>query len=564
MKATRALLAACAALALVALAGCGGGGGSSAPATITVTVNPATITVKPGNSQTFSATVDGPAVDKSVVWSVREANGGTITAAGRYTSPLLEGTFHVVATSVADSTKSGEAAVKVRASLGNVILDTTGMPSLAQSCKSSVTIDVGGPFEITATTNRPAGGILTPAVISVEEGQYACSVTAYSQANATGVAMASGIVKGATVTRNVDNHVALALTTSIAQVLVTPVNQAVDPGAKSQFAVSFRNVASAVIPTNAPVWDTSDHAVATVDQSGLVTAISAGTVRVTATDTESGKSGFTNLTVNAVQTYDPGLSGTYSNNGATLDTNKDGENKSVTQTTALPGGGYVILDQVGTVRLLNPSGARTAIATPGGTNYRGALAGNVFWVACAGQGVVKRYDCSNGLSPVGSPLAFGRYNMATFVPETGMVLLSGEDGLLEVAASDPSKATPLKTSAVYGATGDAKYIWYSYGSKIYKIDRDGHDQGSFDAPNIPYDILAVPGYNVILVADVAGKKVVWLDKSGASLGSRATPDGSQVRAFGLAGTAHEGYMPSNSSPTSYGWRITPVNKPSRR
>jgi hypothetical protein len=46
-------------------------------------------------------------------WSVAEAGGGSISAAGVYTAPAVTGTFHVVATSVADATASATAAVTV-------------------------------------------------------------------------------------------------------------------------------------------------------------------------------------------------------------------------------------------------------------------------------------------------------------------------------------------------------------------------------------------------------------------------------------------------------------------
>jgi chitinase len=48
-----------------------------------------------------------------MTWSVQEASGGTIDPTGLYTAPAAAGTYHVVATSVADSTKSGISVVTV-------------------------------------------------------------------------------------------------------------------------------------------------------------------------------------------------------------------------------------------------------------------------------------------------------------------------------------------------------------------------------------------------------------------------------------------------------------------
>jgi hypothetical protein len=98
--------AALAALALVATA-CGSSGGSSS----SVTVTPATAALAPGATQAFSATSTSGAA--SFTWSVAESGGGTVTAAGLYTAPARSGTYHVVATSTADPSQSGQATVTV-------------------------------------------------------------------------------------------------------------------------------------------------------------------------------------------------------------------------------------------------------------------------------------------------------------------------------------------------------------------------------------------------------------------------------------------------------------------
>ncbi len=79
---------------------------------VTITITPATAELNTGASQTFSATVEG-ATDKGVTWSVKETDGGTVTAGGTYTAPDAAGTFHVVATANADTTKTATATVTV-------------------------------------------------------------------------------------------------------------------------------------------------------------------------------------------------------------------------------------------------------------------------------------------------------------------------------------------------------------------------------------------------------------------------------------------------------------------
>ena len=87
---------------------------TAAPLPVVVTVNPGTASLSPGGSQQFSATVTNDS-NTMVTWSVQEGSpdGGTITATGLYTAPATSGSYHVVATSTADTTRSATAAVSV-------------------------------------------------------------------------------------------------------------------------------------------------------------------------------------------------------------------------------------------------------------------------------------------------------------------------------------------------------------------------------------------------------------------------------------------------------------------
>jgi hypothetical protein len=102
-------------VALVFTAGSGGvscSAGDVDAGDVQVTIDPKTVTLAPGETRQFEASVTG-ATDTSVLWSVVEPDGGSITTAGVYTAPGTEGTYHVVAASQADDTKSDTAAVEV-------------------------------------------------------------------------------------------------------------------------------------------------------------------------------------------------------------------------------------------------------------------------------------------------------------------------------------------------------------------------------------------------------------------------------------------------------------------
>lgn len=90
---------------------------ATAPVTVEnvlgVTVTPRVPIIAPGGTVAFTATIQGiaSAQSKGVTWSVEESGGGTVDGSGHYTAPSGAGTFHVVATSAADTSKTARAAV---------------------------------------------------------------------------------------------------------------------------------------------------------------------------------------------------------------------------------------------------------------------------------------------------------------------------------------------------------------------------------------------------------------------------------------------------------------------
>jgi hypothetical protein len=79
---------------------------------VSVAIEPGVPTVVANTPQPFVATVTG-ASNMGVTWSVQESAGGDISSTGVYTAPATQGTYHVVATSQADSCVSASVAVTV-------------------------------------------------------------------------------------------------------------------------------------------------------------------------------------------------------------------------------------------------------------------------------------------------------------------------------------------------------------------------------------------------------------------------------------------------------------------
>ncbi len=151
------------------------------PPPVVVAVSPKTQSLIAGGSQQFTATVTGSA-NTAVTWSVQEgASGGVITAAGVYTAPLGAGTYHVVATSQADASKSDSAAVTVTAPPPVAVVVSPKTPSLI----------AGGSQQFTATVTGSAN---TGVTWSVQEGAAGGSVSAAGAYSAPATAGAYHVI----------------------------------------------------------------------------------------------------------------------------------------------------------------------------------------------------------------------------------------------------------------------------------------------------------------------------------------------------------------------------------
>jgi hypothetical protein len=116
------------------------------PPAVTITVAPTTGNVNACQTLTFTATVTGP-TNKTVTWNVQETGGGTVGAtSGIYTAPSTAGTWHVVATSNADTTKKATATVVVTTK----VLSVTVAPSVVQ-------LPISGTNQFSATVTTTCG-----------------------------------------------------------------------------------------------------------------------------------------------------------------------------------------------------------------------------------------------------------------------------------------------------------------------------------------------------------------------------------------------------------------------
>lgn len=123
------------------------------PPVVTVTA-PAEAAVDACRTVALTATVTG-AADPSVTWAILEAAGGSVTAAGVYTGPAAGGTYHAVATSVADPTKSATIAVTVTERVLGV-----------QVSPATATVPASGTTQLTATVTTTCGAFASTALLT--------------------------------------------------------------------------------------------------------------------------------------------------------------------------------------------------------------------------------------------------------------------------------------------------------------------------------------------------------------------------------------------------------------
>ena len=218
---------------------------------VQITLSPASATLPAGAQQTFIATVSG-SPNTAVSWT---ATGGSITPAGVYTAGSNSGSYAVIATSVADATRSATAAVSVRAVKVSV---SPGSATLLPGQTQQFTASVTGSSNTSVTWTATGGTITSSGLFT------AGSTTGNSfSVKATSVADTS---KSATA----------AVSIQAVQVTVSPTSATLLPGQTQQFTASVTGSSNTSV-----TWTATGG---TISASGLYTAgQSTGNFAVTAT-----------------------------------------------------------------------------------------------------------------------------------------------------------------------------------------------------------------------------------------------------------------------------------------
>jgi hypothetical protein len=290
---------------------------SSSNEDISIGISPISANLSKGQQLTFTADVSGGS-NKEVTWSVQEGDaGGSITQGGEYSAPGIEGTFHIVATSKADESKTAIATVHVTSGASEThsendeisILINPASISLATGRSQTFTATVSGTGNTAVTWSIQegvTGGAISPEGLYTapsEKGSY--HIIATSQQNSSKSAIASVLVLPGGITR-------VSVSSSGEQGDL----ETSHPICTSWFSADGRYVAFASHASNLIDDDTNDQEDAFLHDrlTGITTRLTVGTDGLQAENGNSNSPSFSNDVRYVVFT-------TYANNLDPRDTN---------------------------------------------------------------------------------------------------------------------------------------------------------------------------------------------------------------------------------------------------
>jgi trimeric autotransporter adhesin len=258
--------------------------------TASVTVTPtavATVSIIPGNPTMTVGT------NLTLTALLFDASGVPLSPSGRTITWASTDPSIVTITSggVLTSIAPGQALVTVRVDTANArtVVTVTNIPvANVTLAPSTVGLQLGQTAAITATARDAAGNILTGrpvtwtssavtvATVNTSTTGNSNTITAVGAGSATIRATIGGVQGVSTVT---------VTSVPIATIAVTPNPTTVQEFATAQLTATARDAAGNVLTGRTLVWSSSNNAVASVSQAGLVTANVPGTVTITAAST---------------------------------------------------------------------------------------------------------------------------------------------------------------------------------------------------------------------------------------------------------------------------------------
>lgn len=252
-----------------------------------VAVTPASAGINAGQTIQLSATTKDAngnvLTGRAITWTTNNAAVATVNASGLVTGQGA-GTATITATSEG---QTGTSAITVTVI---PVASVTVTPA-------SASILVAGTVQLTATLRDSSGNTLTGRVVTWTTSNAAVA-TVTSAGVVTGRGAGTATVTATSGGQSGSSAVTVALA-PVASVTVSPSSVTIAPNQTSQLSVTLRDANGNVLTGRTVTWGTNNSGVATVNGSGLVTALAVGAAIVSASC--EGQSASTAVTVTQTQ-----------------------------------------------------------------------------------------------------------------------------------------------------------------------------------------------------------------------------------------------------------------------
>ena len=262
------------------------------PVVTAVTVSPASASIAVGGTSPLQATVkdqNGNVMGgQTVTWSTNNAAAATVNSSGVVTG-VATGSATVTATT---SGVSATSAITVTAAPPPTPVVTT-----VTVAPTSAAIIAGATTTLQATVKDQNGNVMTGQTVTWSTSN-AAAATVNSSGLVTGVAAGSATITATSSGKTGSSSITVtAVPPVVTTVTVAPTSASVVVGATTTLQATVKDQNGNVMTGQTVTWSTSNAAAATVNGSGVVTGIAAGSATITATS--SGKSGTSTITVTA-------------------------------------------------------------------------------------------------------------------------------------------------------------------------------------------------------------------------------------------------------------------------
>ena len=263
-----------------------------------VSVTPETLVLEEGQSASLTATVSpSNAANQAVIWSSSDESIATVDANGNVTA-VASGSADITAT-----TEDGGFTDLTNVTISEMVISVT---SVAVDI-STLALVAGESANITAT--------VSPSDATNQAVTWSSSDESIATVDASGNVTA--VTEGdATITVTADDGGFTDLTdVTVSAVYVPATSVSVNPETIDIIINESASLTATVLPANASnqavTWSSSDESIATVDVSGLVTAVALGTADITVTTEEGNYSALTTVTTQEIPSCTPNIPGRF-------------------------------------------------------------------------------------------------------------------------------------------------------------------------------------------------------------------------------------------------------------